>query len=121
MFVQSYLAPPRMIVFGATDFAAATARIGRFLGYHVTVCDARSVFATRTRFPDADELVVQWPHKYLESTAIDDRTVLCVLTHDPKFDVPLLQVALHTPPGTSARWAAVVRTSTGYAGCARRA
>ncbi|MFC5923925.1 XdhC family protein [Micromonospora vulcania] len=97
VFVQSYLAPPRMIVFGATDFAAATARIGRFLGYHVTVCDARSVFATRTRFPDADELVVQWPHKYLESTAIDDRTVLCVLTHDPKFDVPLLQVALHTP------------------------
>ncbi|WP_319460227.1 XdhC/CoxI family protein [Micromonospora sp. RTP1Z1] len=97
VFVQSYVTPPRMIVFGAIDFAAALARIGRFLGYHVTVCDARPVFATRKRFPDADDLVVQWPHKYLESTAVDGRTVLCVLTHDPKFDVPLLEVALRTP------------------------
>jgi xanthine dehydrogenase accessory factor len=97
VFVQSYLPPPRMIVFGAIDFAGAVARIGRFLGYHVTVCDARPVFTTRKRFPDADELVVQWPHKYLESTEVDERTVLCVLTHDPKFDVPLLEVALRTP------------------------
>ncbi|WP_203786395.1 XdhC family protein [Paractinoplanes rishiriensis] len=96
-FVQSYLNPPRMIVFGAIDFAGAVARIGRFLGYHVTVCDARPVFATRKRFPDVDDLVVQWPHKYLEATAVDERTVLCVLTHDPKFDVPLLEVALRTP------------------------
>ncbi|WP_433533192.1 XdhC family protein [Micromonospora sp. CA-263727] len=97
VFVQSYVPPPRMIVFGAIDYAAAVARIGRFLGYHVTVCDARAVFATRKRFPDADDLVVQWPHRYLESTTIDERTVLCVLTHDPKFDVPLLEVALRTP------------------------
>ncbi|MEU7679188.1 XdhC/CoxI family protein [Micromonospora taraxaci] len=97
VFVQSYVPPPRMIVFGAIDFAAAMARIGTFLGYHVTVCDARPLFATRARFPDVDDLVVQWPHKYLESTTVDDRTVLCVLTHDPKFDVPLLQVALRTP------------------------
>ncbi|MEV6815006.1 XdhC/CoxI family protein [Micromonospora sp. NPDC051296] len=97
LFVQSYVPPPRMIVFGAIDYAAAVARIGRFLGYHVTVCDARPVFATRKRFPDADDLVVQWPHRYLESTAVDERTVLCVLTHDPKFDVPLLEVALRTP------------------------
>ncbi|WP_341716222.1 XdhC/CoxI family protein [Micromonospora sp. FIMYZ51] len=97
VFVQSYLPPPRMIVFGAIDYAAAVARIGRFLGYHVTVCDARPVFATRKRFPDADEIVVQWPHRYLASTVVDSRTVLCVLTHDPKFDVPLLEVALRTP------------------------
>ncbi|GIJ79970.1 xanthine dehydrogenase accessory factor [Micromonospora phaseoli] len=97
VFVQSYVPPPRMIVFGAIDYAAAVARIGRFLGHHVTVCDARPVFATRKRFPDVDELVVQWPHRYLESTAVDERTVLCVLTHDPKFDVPLLEVALRTP------------------------
>jgi xanthine dehydrogenase accessory factor len=96
VFVQSYVTPPRMIVFGAIDFAGAVARIGRFLGYHVTVCDARPVFATRKRFPDADDLVVQWPHKYLATTAVDERTVLCVLTHDPKFDVPLLEVALRT-------------------------
>jgi xanthine dehydrogenase accessory factor len=97
VFVQTYLPPPRMIVFGAIDFAGAVARIGHFLGYHVTVCDARAVFATRKRFPDADDLIVQWPHQYLESAAVDERTVLCVLTHDPKFDVPLLEVALRTP------------------------
>ncbi|WP_229071159.1 XdhC family protein [Actinoplanes sp. DH11] len=97
VFVQSYASPARMIVFGAIDFAAAVARIGKFLGYRVTVCDARGVFATPARFPDADEVVVEWPHRYLEATEVDERTVLCVLTHDPKFDIPLLQVALHTP------------------------
>jgi xanthine dehydrogenase accessory factor len=97
VFVQSWAAPARMIVFGAIDFAAAVARIGKFLGYQVTVCDARGVFATPARFPDADEIVIDWPHRYLERTEVDERTVLCVLTHDPKFDVPLLEVALHTP------------------------
>ena len=96
-FVQAFVPPPRMLVFGAIDFAGAVARIGTFLGYRVTVCDARPVFATKQRFPDADELVVQWPHVYLASTEVDERTVICVLTHDPKFDVPLLQVALSTP------------------------
>jgi xanthine dehydrogenase accessory factor len=97
VFVQSFVPPPRMLVFGAIDFASAVARIGTFLGYRVTVCDARPVFATRDRFPDVDELVVQWPHTYLSSTEVDERTVICVLTHDPKFDVPLLEVALATP------------------------
>jgi xanthine dehydrogenase accessory factor len=86
-----------MIVFGAIDFAAAVARMGSFLGYHVTVCDARPVFATRARFPEVDEIVVQWPHEYLRSVAVDERTVLCVLTHDPKFDIPLLVEALNGP------------------------
>ncbi len=97
VFVQTFTPPPRMLVFGAIDFAAAVARLGVFLGYHVTVCDARPVFATRKRFPDAHEVVCAWPHKYLSSTAVDARTVICVLTHDPKFDVPLLQVALRGP------------------------
>ncbi|MFG3361398.1 XdhC family protein [Streptomyces griseofuscus] len=97
VFVESFAPPPRMLVFGAIDFASAVARIGKFLGYHVTVCDARPVFATRRRFPDADELVVDWPHRYLEATEVDGNTVICVLTHDPKFDVPLLQRALRTP------------------------
>jgi xanthine dehydrogenase accessory factor len=79
------------------DFAAAVARVGSFLGYYVTVCDARETFATTKRFPDADEVVVEWPHRYLERTEVDERTVLCVLTHDPKFDVPLLEIALRTP------------------------
>ncbi len=101
VFVSAFAPKPRMIVFGAIDFAAAVARIGVFLGYYVTVCDARPVFATRSRFAEADEVVVQWPHRYLAAEAeagrVDARTVLAVLTHDPKFDVPLLQVALRLP------------------------
>jgi xanthine dehydrogenase accessory factor len=97
VFVEAFAPPPRMLVFGAIDFAAAVARIGKFLGYRVTVCDARAVFATARRFPDADEVVVEWPHRYLARTPVDGRTVICVLTHDPKFDVPLLEVALRTP------------------------
>jgi xanthine dehydrogenase accessory factor len=99
VFVNSFAPPPRMLVFGAIDFAAAVARVGKFLGYHVTVCDARKVFATASRFPDADEVVVDWPHRFLAGTEVDARTVICVLTHDPKFDVPLLEVALRTPAG----------------------
>jgi xanthine dehydrogenase accessory factor len=103
VFVWSFAPAPRMLVFGAIDFAAAVARMGNFLGYQVTVCDARPVFATSSRFPSADEVVVKWPHKYLreeiEAGRIDGRTVICVLTHDPKFDVPLLEVALKEAPG----------------------
>jgi len=98
IFAASYSPRPRMLVFGAIDFAAAVARLGSFLGYRVTVCDARPVFATRTRFPDAEEVIVEWPHRYLaaevEAGRIDSRTVICVLTHDPKFDVPVLEIAL---------------------------
>ncbi|MFC7829265.1 XdhC family protein [Streptomyces sp. NPDC057375] len=97
LLVESSVPPPRMIVFGAVDFAAALVRAGKFLGHHVTVCDARPVFATRARFPEADEVVVDWPHRYLRSTPTDGRTMLCVLTHDAKFDVPLLTEALRMP------------------------
>lgn len=101
VFVQSYAPRPRMLVFGAIDFAAAVAHVGRFLGYAVTVCDARPVFATPKRFPAAEEVVVQWPHRYLAAEAeagrIDGRTVICVLTHDPKFDVPVLTEAVRLP------------------------
>jgi xanthine dehydrogenase accessory factor len=101
VFVWAFAPKPLMLVFGAIDFAAAVARVGSFLGYHVTVCDARPVFATNTRFPEADEVVVEWPHRFLEKQrdagAIDGRTVITVLTHDPKFDVPLLEVALRLP------------------------
>jgi xanthine dehydrogenase accessory factor len=101
VFVSSYAPRPRMLVFGAIDFAAALAQQGSFLGYRVTVCDARRVFATRARFPTADEVIVDWPHRYLaaqaESGAVDESTVICVLTHDPKFDVPVLELALRLP------------------------
>ncbi|MEU6006094.1 XdhC/CoxI family protein [Streptomyces sp. NPDC047453] len=97
VLVESAVPPPRMIVFGAIDFASALVRVGKFLGFHVTVCDARPVFATRARFPEADEIVVEWPHEYLARTGVDARTVLCVLTHDAKFDIPLLKLALRLP------------------------
>jgi xanthine dehydrogenase accessory factor len=103
VFVNSFEPPPRMLVFGAIDFAAAMAKMGSYLGYQVTVCDARPVFATSSRFPDAHEVVVDWPHRYLRAEAdagrVDRRTAIAVLTHDPKFDVPLLEVALRLEVG----------------------
>ncbi|MDP1711342.1 MAG: XdhC family protein [Candidatus Nanopelagicaceae bacterium] len=99
IFVESYALPPKMILFGAMDFAIALAQMGKFLGYHVTVCDARVPFANKKRFPEADHVVVDWPHRYLPTLEIDERTVICVLTHDPKFDVPVLEIALRTNAG----------------------
>jgi xanthine dehydrogenase accessory factor len=99
LFISSFAPRPRMYVFGAVDHAAAVASVGRFLGYRVTVCDARAKFATPERFPDVDELVVEWPDRFLARSPVDERTVICVLTHDHKFDVPLLEVALRTPAG----------------------
>ncbi len=99
LFVSSFAPRPDMYVFGAIDFASAVAGIGRFLGYRVTVCDARATFVTPERFPDADRLVVAWPHDFLATAPVDRRTAICVLTHDAKFDVPVLQAALATPAG----------------------
>jgi xanthine dehydrogenase accessory factor len=99
VFVLPLLPRPRMYVFGALDHAAAVARAGILLGFHVTVCDARSRFLTRERFPEPDELVVAWPHEFLRSAEVDERTAICVLTHEHKYDVPLLQAALASPAG----------------------
>jgi xanthine dehydrogenase accessory factor len=99
LFVDSFAPRPSMYVFGAVDHAAAVAAIGRFLGYRVTVCDARSKFVTAERFPAVDELVVEWPDRFLQRAPVDERTAICVLTHDHKFDVPLLKVALATDAG----------------------
>jgi xanthine dehydrogenase accessory factor len=99
VFVSSFAPRPRMYVFGAIDFASTLARIGRFLGYRVTVCDARAKFVTPLRFPDVDELVVDWPDRFLASAPVDERTAICVLTHDSKFDVPILKQALSTNAG----------------------
>ena len=96
LFVVAATAP-RMIIFGAVDFSAALAAASSLLGYHVTVCDARPLFATPRRFPSADEVIVAWPSEYLRSTHTDSRTVICVLTHDEKFDIPLLEEALRLP------------------------
>ena len=99
VFFLPLLPRPRMYVFGALDHAAAVARAASLLGFHVTVCDARSKFLTRERFPEADELIVGWPDEFLRSAPIDSRTAICVLTHDHKFDLPVLQVALGSDAG----------------------
>ena len=98
-FVLSFAPRPAMYIFGAVDHAAALARLGRFLGYRVTVCDARARFVTPERFPEVDELVVEWPDRFLAAAPVDERTAICVLTHDQKFDVPVLEVALGTDAG----------------------
>ena len=99
VFVASYAPPAQMFVFGAIDFSASLVRVGKVLGYRVTVCDARPIFATAKRFPEADDVVVDWPHRWLETQDVDERTVIAVLTHDPKFDVPALKVALASRAG----------------------
>ncbi len=101
VFVEAFAPPPRMVIFGAVDFTAALARVAKVLGYRVTVCDARSTFATKARFPMADEVVCSWPHVFLQgvSPPLEERDAICVLTHDPKFDVPALQEALATRAG----------------------
>jgi len=98
LLVESRLPPARLLIFGANDFGAALLPAARLLGYHVTLCDARPAFAGQERFAGADEVVTAWPHRYLAAEAaagrIDARTVACILTHDPKFDIPLLETAL---------------------------
>ncbi|SDP57564.1 xanthine dehydrogenase accessory factor [Streptomyces sp. cf386] len=99
VLVHTNASRPRMLIFGAVDFAGALSKIGRFLGYRITVCDARPVFTTSARFPHADDVVADWPHRYLAATEVDSRTAVCVLTHDAKFDIPLLRLALSLPVG----------------------
>ena len=101
VFIESFVVPPRMIIFGAVDFTAALARVGKLLGFRVTVCDARAVFATVQRFPMADEVENKWPDRYLAEVGGDlgPRDVICVLTHDHKFDVPAIVAAMKTKVG----------------------
>ncbi len=101
VFIESFAAPPRMVIFGAVDFTAALARVAKVLGYHVTVCDARAVFATPARFPMADTVVNEWPDRHLAEIGptLGPRDAVCVLTHDAKFDVPAIVGALATDVG----------------------
>ncbi len=99
VFIRSFAPKPNMYIFGAIDFSRAMVHVGKDLGYRVSVIDARPIFATRQRFPQADEIVVEWPDEFLSEAPIDERTALVILTHDSKFDIPLLQVALRTRAG----------------------
>jgi xanthine dehydrogenase accessory factor len=99
VFVESYAPRADLYLFGASDHVAALVKMGKLLGYRVTVCDPRTTFMTRDRFPDADELAIEWPDRFLENAPIDARTAICMLTHDLKFDVPALKRALQTNAG----------------------
>jgi xanthine dehydrogenase accessory factor len=101
IFIESFVPPPQMVIFGAVDFTAALVRIAKVLGFRVVVCDARPVFATRARFPLADEIVVDWPNRLLEriGSSLTGRDAICVLTHDIKFDVPAIVAGLATDAG----------------------
>ncbi len=101
VFIESFAPPPQMIIFGAVDFTAALADVSKFLGYRVTVCDARPMFATRQRFPSADDVVVDWPNRLLDELGphLGERDAVAVLTHDAKFDIPAITSALATKVG----------------------
>jgi xanthine dehydrogenase accessory factor len=101
VFVESWAPPPQMWIFGAVDFTAALAKVAKVLGYRVLVCDAREIFATRRRFPMADEVRVTWPGPVFAERGggLSPRDAVCILTHDPKFDVPAIQGALATKVG----------------------
>ena len=101
VFIESFAPPPQMIIFGAVDFTAALARVSKFLGYRVTVCDARPVFATKKRFPLADDVVVDWPDRLLADIGdqLGERDAIAVLTHDAKFDIPAITSAITTGVG----------------------
>jgi len=98
-FIDAFVPRPDLYIFGAVDFSRALVTLGKYLGYRVSVVDARRTFATRQRFPDADEVVAAWPDEFLAKARVDERTAICVLTHDPKFDVPVLKLALRTRAG----------------------
>ncbi len=101
VFIESWAPPPQMWIFGAVDFTASLAKVAKVLGYRVAVCDAREIFATRRRFPMADEVRVTWPGPMFDERGdqLGPRDAVCILTHDPKFDVPAVQGALATRVG----------------------
>ena len=99
VFIQAFSQQPDLYVLGAVNLASAVVRLGKFLGYRVSVVDARKIFANQERFPEADEVVVQWPNEFLQTAPISRRTAIVILTHDPKFDIPILEFALKSPVG----------------------
>jgi xanthine dehydrogenase accessory factor len=101
VFVEVFVSPAKMVIFGAVDFSRALVEVAKVLGFVVTVCDARPVFATSVRFPTADDVVVDWPDRFLEriGASLGPRDAVCVLTHDTKFDVPAVMGALSSKVG----------------------
>jgi len=99
VFIQCFACPPHLIIFGAVDFTRSLCKIAKMLNYRITICDSRSKLLTPERFPEADVIIVGSPSKYIKEAQIDSRTAIAVLTHDPKFDVPILLAAIDTNAG----------------------
>jgi xanthine dehydrogenase accessory factor len=96
VFLEVFAPRPRLVIFGAGQIAMALVPLARAVGFHTTVADAREAFLTRERFPDADQLVLDWPEAAFARTGIDRATYVCILSHDPKFDEPALQIGLRS-------------------------
>src|SRR5216684_5835801 len=94
VFIEGFPPPPKLIIVGAGHIAIPLTVFAKMLNYRVVVIDARAAFATRERFPQADELIVEWPDEVLEKMDLNPSTSVAVLTHDPKFDEPTLKVVL---------------------------
>ena len=99
VFIEGFSPPPLLVIVGAGHIAIPLTTFAKTLNYRVVVIDARSAFATRERFPLADELIVAWPDEVLEKMDLNPSTSVAVLTHDPKFDEPTLKVVLSRPVG----------------------
>ena len=120
VFIESFALPPRMIIFGAVDFTAALAKVAKVLGYRVTVCDARAVFATVLRFPMADEVVNDWPDRYLAKVGDDlgPATRSACSPTTTSSTCPRSRARSRRGSATSARWDRGARTSSARSGCA---
>jgi len=99
LFVEPFRRPAHLVIIGAIHIAIPLHRLARLMGYRVTVIDARKKFATKDRFPEADELIVAWPDEAMKKLTIDNSTYVVVLTHDPKFDLPALRSVLKEDAG----------------------
>ena len=99
VFVEPFRRPAHLVIVGAIHIAIPLHRLAKLMGYRVTVVDARAKFATRERFPEADELIVAWPDEAMSKLVIDNSTYVVILTHDPKFDLPALRSVLKKDAG----------------------
>src|SRR2546427_1731253 len=99
VFIEPFRRPAQLIIVGAIHIAIPLHRLAKLMGYHVTVIDARAKFATKERFPDADELIVAWPDEAMSQLTLDQSTYVVILTHDPKFDLPALRAMLGNDVG----------------------
>jgi xanthine dehydrogenase accessory factor len=97
VLLEVFARRPRLVIFGGVHIAMALVPLAKALGYYTVVADGRQAFLTRERFPEADELLLAWPEEAFRGTGLDSATYVCLLSHDPKFDEPAMELALRSP------------------------